>query len=97
MDQIPAACSKVKEKLGNEIIIVLLETLKLTITSCSIQIDYSALSDHLKDLEEKDEIKKMADKLLHSIKTLQDTLTKIQAPNMRVCPIKFSPNHIFYS
>lgn len=50
-----------------------------------IQIDYSGLSDHLKDLEEKDEIKKMADKLLNSIKSLQDTLTKIQAPNMKVC------------
>lgn len=49
-----------------------------------IQIDYSSLSDHLKDLEEKDEIKKVADKLLNSIKHLQDTLTKIQAPNMKV-------------
>ncbi|XP_018333295.1 structural maintenance of chromosomes protein 1A [Agrilus planipennis] len=48
-----------------------------------IQIDYSQLSDHLKELEEKDEIKKMADKLLNSIKSLQDTLMKIQAPNMR--------------
>ncbi|RZC33774.1 structural maintenance of chromosomes protein 1A [Asbolus verrucosus] len=48
-----------------------------------IKIDYNMLSDNLKDLEERDEIKKMADKLLHSIKSLQDTLTKIQAPNMR--------------
>ncbi|EFA08076.1 structural maintenance of chromosomes protein 1A [Tribolium castaneum] len=48
-----------------------------------IKIDYNMLSDSLKDLEEKDEIKKMADKLLSSIKSLQDTLTKIQAPNMR--------------
>jgi structural maintenance of chromosome 1 len=48
-----------------------------------IKIDYNMLSDNLKDLEEKDEIKKMADKLLNSIKSLQDTLTKIQAPNMR--------------
>ncbi|XP_063925874.1 structural maintenance of chromosomes protein 1A isoform X2 [Zophobas morio] len=48
-----------------------------------IKIDYNVLSDNLKDLEEKDEIKKMADKLLNSIKSLQDTLTKIQAPNMR--------------
>ncbi|XP_044268886.1 structural maintenance of chromosomes protein 1A [Tribolium madens] len=48
-----------------------------------IKIDYNMLSDTLKDLEEKDEIKKMADKLLSSIKSLQDTLTKIQAPNMR--------------
>lgn len=48
-----------------------------------IQIDYNLLSDNLKDLEEKDEIKKMSDKLNNSIKSLQDTLTKIQAPNMR--------------
>ncbi|KAF5272683.1 hypothetical protein FQA39_LY07710 [Lamprigera yunnana] len=48
-----------------------------------IQIDYNLLSDNLKDLEEKDEIKKMADKLHSSIKSLQDTLTKIQAPNMK--------------
>ncbi|XP_017771706.1 PREDICTED: structural maintenance of chromosomes protein 1A [Nicrophorus vespilloides] len=48
-----------------------------------IQIDYEMMSDHLKDLEEKDEIKRMADKLVNSIKNLQDTLTKIQAPNMR--------------
>ncbi|KAJ8936214.1 hypothetical protein NQ318_014843 [Aromia moschata] len=48
-----------------------------------IKIDYSMLSDNLKDLEEKDEIKKFADKLLKSIHSLQDTLTKIQAPNMR--------------
>lgn len=48
-----------------------------------IKIDYSMLSDNLKDLEEKDEIKKMTDKLLKSIHNLQDTLTKIQAPNMK--------------
>ncbi|KAJ8915816.1 hypothetical protein NQ315_004628 [Exocentrus adspersus] len=48
-----------------------------------IKIDYSLISDNLKDLEEKDEIKKMADRLLKSIHNLQDTLTKIQAPNMR--------------
>lgn len=48
-----------------------------------IQIDYNIISDNLKDLEEKDEIKKMADKLHNSIKSLQDTLMKIQAPNMR--------------
>ncbi|XP_018576283.1 structural maintenance of chromosomes protein 1A isoform X2 [Anoplophora glabripennis] len=48
-----------------------------------IKIDYSMLSDNLKDLEERDEIKKVADKLLKSIHNLQDTLTKIQAPNMK--------------
>ncbi|KAI4471080.1 structural maintenance of chromosomes smc family member [Holotrichia oblita] len=48
-----------------------------------IQIDYHMLSDTLKDKEEKDEIKKTADKLLNAIKNLQETLTKIQAPNMK--------------
>ncbi|XP_022904149.1 structural maintenance of chromosomes protein 1A-like isoform X2 [Onthophagus taurus] len=48
-----------------------------------IQIDYSQLSDHLKDLDEKDDIKKQADKLYKAIQSLQDTLTKIQAPNLR--------------
>ncbi|XP_050296378.1 structural maintenance of chromosomes protein 1A [Anthonomus grandis grandis] len=48
-----------------------------------IQIDYDALSDDLKDLEEKDEIKKRENKLLKAINSLQDTLQKIQAPNMK--------------
>ncbi|XP_060536430.1 structural maintenance of chromosomes protein 1A [Cylas formicarius] len=48
-----------------------------------IKIDYSLLTDDLKDLEEKDEIKKRENKLLKSIQQLQDTLTKIQAPNMK--------------
>lgn len=41
------------------------------------------LSDDLKDLEEKEDIKKRENKLLKSIQSLQDTLQKIQAPNMR--------------
>ncbi|KAF7267293.1 structural maintenance of chromosomes 1 [Rhynchophorus ferrugineus] len=48
-----------------------------------IQLDYDMLSDDLKCLEGKDEIKKREDKLLKSINSLQDTLTKIQAPNMK--------------
>lgn len=48
-----------------------------------IQIDYSSLSDDLKDLEEKDEIKKRENKLTKAINSLQDTLQKIQAPNMK--------------
>lgn len=47
-----------------------------------IQIDYGMLSENLKDLEDND-IKKVADKLYNSIKSLQETLTKIQAPNLR--------------
>lgn len=41
------------------------------------------LSDDLKDLEEKDEIKKRENKLIKVIQSLQDTLQKIQAPNMK--------------
>ncbi|XP_045462498.1 structural maintenance of chromosomes protein 1A [Harmonia axyridis] len=48
-----------------------------------IKIDYNMLSENLKELDEKDEIKRMADKLLNSIKSLTDTLNKIQAPNLR--------------
>lgn len=48
-----------------------------------IKIDYNMLPDNYKHLDEKDEIKKVADKLIKSIHNLQDTLTKIQAPNMR--------------
>lgn len=48
-----------------------------------IQIDYDMLSDDLKDLEEKDEIKKRENKLTKAIHALQDTLQKIQAPNMK--------------
>lgn len=42
------------------------------------------LPEKYKDLEEKDDVKKQSDKLLQGIKQLQDTITKIQAPNMRV-------------
>lgn len=48
-----------------------------------IKIAYDMLSDRLKDLEEKEDVKKMSDKLLQSIKSLQDTIMKIQAPNMK--------------
>lgn len=52
--------------------------------SYRIQIAYDMLSDRYKDLEEKDDVKKASDKLLQAIKQLQDTITKIQAPNMKV-------------
>ncbi|KAL1497486.1 hypothetical protein ABEB36_008443 [Hypothenemus hampei] len=48
-----------------------------------IQLDYSMLSDDLKDLEEKDDIKKRESKLLKGVQSLQDTLEKIQAPNLK--------------
>lgn len=49
-----------------------------------IRVDYSMLSEAIKELEEADEIKRKADKLQKAINTLQNTVDKIQAPNMRV-------------
>lgn len=48
-----------------------------------IRVDYSSLSENLKELEEPDEIKRKADKLQKHINSLQNTVDKIQAPNMR--------------
>ncbi|CAG9862762.1 unnamed protein product [Phyllotreta striolata] len=48
-----------------------------------IQIDYENLKEDLKDLDEKDEIKKKADKLIKQINSLKDMLGKIQMPNMK--------------
>lgn len=48
-----------------------------------IKIDYNSLLDDLKELEERDEVKKMENKLMKSIQSVQDTLSKIQAPNMK--------------
>ncbi|KAG6455682.1 hypothetical protein O3G_MSEX009326 [Manduca sexta] len=48
-----------------------------------IRVDYSLLSENLKDLDEPDEIKRKADKLQKAINSLQNTVDKIQAPNMR--------------
>lgn len=49
-----------------------------------IRVDYRSLSENLKELEEPDEIKRKADKLQKAINSLQNTVDKIQAPNMRV-------------
>ncbi|XP_004923679.2 structural maintenance of chromosomes protein 1A isoform X2 [Bombyx mandarina] len=48
-----------------------------------IRVDYSMLSDSLRDLEEADEVRRRADKLQKAINSLQTTVDKIQAPNMR--------------
>lgn len=69
-----------------------------------IKIAYDMLSDRLKDLEEKEDVKKMSDKLLQSIKSLQDTIMKIQAPNMKVLlffllflkPFSFALDYCYY-
>jgi len=49
-----------------------------------ITIDYALLSENLKDVEEED-IKKTTDKLTKIINDLQNTIQRIQAPNMKVC------------
>ena len=49
-----------------------------------IVIDYTQLPDNLKELDEPDDVKKMGDRLNRSITDLQNTIQRIQAPNMRV-------------
>lgn len=49
-----------------------------------IVVDYSSLSDYLKELDDSDDIRKMDSKLTKSINDLSITLQKIQAPNLRV-------------
>lgn len=58
--------------------------LKVSLYIYRIRIDYSTLPENLRELDESDDIKKMADKLLKSISNLTQTVDKIQAPNMRV-------------
>ncbi|XP_075978364.1 structural maintenance of chromosomes 1 [Anticarsia gemmatalis] len=48
-----------------------------------IRVDYRSVPEGLKDLEEPDEIKRKADKLQKAINSMQNTVDKIQAPNMR--------------
>lgn len=48
-----------------------------------ILIDYSALDDEYKELDEPADVKKAQDQLARSISDMQNTLQKIQAPNMR--------------
>ncbi|KAK1135292.1 hypothetical protein QLX08_008159 [Tetragonisca angustula] len=47
-----------------------------------ITIDYALLPENLKDIEEED-IKKTTDKLTKTINDLQNTIQRIQAPNMK--------------
>lgn len=49
-----------------------------------ITIDYALLPENLKDIDE-DDIKKTTDKLTKTINDLQNTIQRIQAPNMKVC------------
>lgn len=51
-----------------------------------ITIDYAFLPENLKDVDEED-IKKTTDKLTKIINDLQNTIQRIQAPNMKVCDL----------
>ncbi|OWR52835.1 structural maintenance of chromosomes protein 1A [Danaus plexippus] len=48
-----------------------------------IRVDYRMLGESLRELDEPDEVKRRGDKLLKAINSLQNTVDKIQAPNMR--------------
>ncbi|XP_046994754.1 structural maintenance of chromosomes protein 1A isoform X1 [Schistocerca americana] len=48
-----------------------------------IVIDYGQLPDNLKELDDADDVKKMDNKLSKAINDLQNTIQRIQAPNMR--------------
>lgn len=49
-----------------------------------ITVDYSSLPDHLKDLEDADEIKKLTDKMAKTMTEQSMKLQKIHAPNFKV-------------
>lgn len=49
-----------------------------------ITVDYSLLPDHLKDLEDPDEIKKLTDKMAKTMAEQSMKLQKIHAPNFKV-------------
>lgn len=49
-----------------------------------ITVDYSSLPDHLKDLEDPDEIKKINDKMAKNMTEQSMKLQKIHAPNFKV-------------
>lgn len=49
-----------------------------------ITVDYSTLPDHLKDLEDPDEIKKLSDKMAKTMAEQTLKLQKIHAPNFKV-------------
>lgn len=49
-----------------------------------ITVDYSSLSDHLKDLEDPDDIKKTTDKMAKVMAEQSMKLQKIHAPNFKV-------------
>lgn len=51
---------------------------------CRIIVDYSTLPDHLKELEDPEEIKKVTDKMAKNMAEQSMKLQKIHAPNFKV-------------
>ncbi len=49
-----------------------------------IMVDYSSLPEHLKELDDSDDVRKADSKLTKAINDMSLTLQKIQAPNLRV-------------
>lgn len=49
-----------------------------------IQIDYSELARDLRKKNDPDDIKKTTDKMTKSVNSLEDTIHRIQAPNLKV-------------
>lgn len=59
-------------------------------------MDYSSLSDHLKDLEDPDDIKKITDKMGKTMAEQSMKLQKIHAPNFKVCSLRLVEMIFYY-
>ena len=62
---------------------------------CRIVIDYTQLPDNLKEQDEPEDVKKMGDRLNRAINELQNTIQRIQAPNMRVSVLLLFWDNLF--
>ncbi|KAL7300693.1 hypothetical protein TKK_0006673 [Trichogramma kaykai] len=78
MEDIASDTSAVRDSEANESV----STQKQYERESRITIDYSGLQDNLKDIDEED-LKKTTDKLNKDINELQNTIQRIQAPNMK--------------
>lgn len=78
MEDIAGDMSSVASESNNESV----STQKQYERESRITIDYSSLPENLKDVDE-DDLKKQTDKLNKVINELQNTIQRIQAPNMK--------------
>ncbi|NP_001152812.1 structural maintenance of chromosomes 1A isoform X1 [Nasonia vitripennis] len=78
MEDIAGDMSSVASESNNESV----STQKQYERESRITIDYSSLPENLKDVDE-DDLKKQTDKLTKVINELQNTIQRIQAPNMK--------------